>query len=133
LPVASAVVVELADPFRFTVAPAPAMVSVPEITAVTVSAKPFELIPFWDAVMLVVPLANPVASPLELILAFAGVELAQFTVFIKFCVLPSLNLPVAVNCSVSPIPSDVLGAVTLIDCSAGAATVRVKPLELMPL
>ena len=128
----SAVVVAFAVPLRVTVAPAPVLVRVPETTAVTASAKLFEAIPFWAAEMLVEPLATPVARPVELILAFVGAELAQVAVLVRFWMLPSLKVPVAVNCSVSPILMDVFGAVTLMDCSVGAVTVSAKVLEAIP-
>ena len=115
----SAVVVALADPLKVTVAPAPVLLSVPEMTAVTVRTKPFDVIPFWDAVTLVDPMAMAVATPVELIEALAGSELAQLAVLVRSCVLPSLKMPVAVNCSVNPMVSEVLGAVTLMDWSIG--------------
>lgn len=108
-------VLALAAPLKVTVALAPVLVRVPEITAVTVNAKLFDVIPFWAAVILVEPMATPVARPVVLMLALAGIELAQVAVLLRFWVLPSLKVPVAVNCSVSPIPRDVFGAVTLID------------------
>ena len=123
----------LAAPLKVTVALAPVLVRVPEITAVTVSPKLFDVIPFWAAVIVVEPMAAPVARPVELMLAFAGIELAQVAVLLKFWVLPSLKVPVAVNCSVTPIPIDVFGAVTLIDCRIGAVTVSAKLLEVIPL
>lgn len=67
------------------------------VAAVTVRAKLLELIPFWAAVMLLEPMATPVAKPLALILAVAEFELVQAAEFVKFCVLPSLKVPVAVN------------------------------------
>ena len=108
-------VLALAAPLKVTVAPVPVLVRVPEITAVTVNAKLFDVIPFWAAVILVEPMATPVARPVVLMLALAGIELAQVAVLLRFWVLPSLKVPVAVNCSVSPIPRDVFGAATLID------------------
>lgn len=47
--------------------------------------------------MLPAPIATPVARPVELIVAVAKFELLQVTVFVRFCVLPSLKVPVAVN------------------------------------
>lgn len=123
----------LTAPLKVTVAAAPVLVRVPEITAVTVNAKLFDVIPFWAALILVEPMATPVARPVELMLPFPGIELAQVAVLVRFWVLPSLKVPVAVNCSVSPIPIDVFGAVTLIDCRIGAVTVSAKLLEVIPL
>lgn len=50
-----------------------------------------------DAVIVLWPGANPVASPLELIAATEDVREPQVTEAVRFCVLPSLNNPVAVN------------------------------------
>ena len=50
-----------------------------------------------DAVIVVWPGANAVARPLVLIVATDGVEELQLTDAVKFCVLPSLNSPAAVN------------------------------------
>lgn len=47
--------------------------------------------------MLLEPVAAPVAKPVGLTLTVAVLELAQTAVFVRFCVLPSVNVPVAVN------------------------------------
>jgi hypothetical protein len=47
--------------------------------------------------MLVDPMATPVARPLALIVAVAGLEDTQLAELVRVCVLPSLNVPVAVN------------------------------------
>lgn len=47
--------------------------------------------------ILLEPIAVPVARPVALMLTAAGVEEAHVAVFVRFCVLPSLNVPVAVN------------------------------------
>lgn len=65
--------------------------------AVTVRATLFDVIPFWLAVILLEPMAAPVAKPVELMFTVAGLELAQVTLSVRFCVLPSLKVPVAVN------------------------------------
>ena len=65
--------------------------------AVTANAKLFDAIPLCVAEMLLEPMANAVVRPVELTLAMAGDELAQAAVFVRFCVLPSLKVPVAVN------------------------------------
>jgi hypothetical protein len=67
------------------------------VAAVTVRAKLFDVIPFWAAVILLEPIATPVAKPVALMLTEAGLELDQVAVLVKFCVLPSLKVPVAVN------------------------------------
>ena len=67
------------------------------VAAVTVRAKLLEVIPFWAALMLLDPMVRPVARPLALMLAVAEFELVQVAEFVRFCVLPSLKVPVAVN------------------------------------
>ena len=47
--------------------------------------------------MLLDPVAAPVAKPVGLTLIVAVLELAHTAVFVRFCVLPSVNVPVAVN------------------------------------
>ena len=47
--------------------------------------------------MLLDPLATPVARPVALMLTDAGLELVHRALFVRFCVLPSLNVPVAAN------------------------------------
>ena len=70
--------------------------------------------------------------PLELTVAAALFEELQIAVLVRFCVLPSLKVPVAVNCSVIPMEGDVFGAVTLMDWSVGAVTVNAKLLDAIP-
>ena len=67
------------------------------VAAVTVSATLFEVTPLCVAVMLLAPTACPVASPLLLIVAAAVFDELHTAEFVRFCVLPSLNVPVAVN------------------------------------
>ena len=50
------------------------------------------------AVMFVLPLLNPLASPPELIEATWADDEFQLTELVRFCVLPSLKKPVAENC-----------------------------------
>ena len=50
------------------------------------------------ALIELVPTPAPVASPAFVIVAVAGVADAQVTDAVKFCVLLSLYVPVAVNC-----------------------------------
>jgi len=47
--------------------------------------------------MLLDPIAAPVASPVALTFTVAGPEEAQVAVLVRLCVLPSLNVPIAVN------------------------------------
>lgn len=54
------------------------------------------------AVMVVVPTPTAVASPAALIVAAEEEDEAQIAVLVKSCVLPSVYVPVAVNCWVEP-------------------------------
>ena len=102
------------------------------VAAVTVRAKVLEVIPLWIAVILLDPRAAPVARPVALMLTVVGFELAHVAVFVRFCVLPSLKVPVAVNCKLVPLAIDELPALMVIDCSVAAVTVRAIALEVIP-
>jgi hypothetical protein len=81
------------------------------------------------AVIVALPVATPVASPVLLIVATVVVVELHVTELVKFWVLPSLLVPVAVNCSVAPRTIEELAGVTAIDTSTAAVTVRpVEPL-----
>jgi methylglyoxal synthase len=98
------------------------------VAAVTVS-KVDPLIEDDVAVIVEVPTPAPVARPAALIVAVVVVPDDQVTVDVRFCVVPSLNVPVAVNCCVAPLAIDGFAGVTAIDCSVAAVTVRtVEPL-----
>ena len=70
--------------------------------------------------MVAVPAAIPVARPLALIVATGVLEDVQVIWLVTFWVLPSENVPVAVNCSVPPVGRLGLAGVTAIEVSAGA-------------
>ena len=57
----------------------------------------FEVTPLEAAVMLEVPVPTAVANPDALIVATPGVAEFHVAVVVRFCVVPSLNVPVAVN------------------------------------
>jgi hypothetical protein len=97
--------------------------------ATTVSVVLAE-IPFNVAPMLVIPAAAAVARPDKLIAAVAGVPELHVALVVTFCVLPSLYVPVAVNCRVAPVTSVGFAGVTAIDCSVAAVTVSVAELLL---
>ena len=67
------------------------------VAAVTVSAKLFEVIPFWVAMMLLEPIAVPLAKPAVLTFTVTGLEEVHVVEVARFWVLPSLKVPVAVN------------------------------------
>jgi len=73
------------------------IVIVCNVAAVTASGKLFDVTPLWVAVMVLEPTAAPVARPEALKLTVVGLELAQVAVFVKSCVVPSVNVPVAEN------------------------------------
>jgi hypothetical protein len=65
--------------------------------AVTVNvAEP--MIPIVEAVIVTLPCATPVANPLMLTVAVDVDEDVQVTALVRFCMLPLLYVPVAVNC-----------------------------------
>jgi hypothetical protein len=67
------------------------------VAAVTVrTVEP--LIPPDVALIVEVPTPAPVARPAALIVAVVVVPELHVTVLVRFCVVPSLNVPVAVNC-----------------------------------
>lgn len=82
--------------------------------------------------MLLDPIAVPVASPMALMLTVAGLEEVQVAVFERFCVLPSLKVPVAVNCTLVPLAIEEFVALTVIDCSVAAVTDSAKVLDVIP-
>ena len=67
------------------------------VAAVTVNVNVFEVTPLELAVMLEVPVPTAVANPVVLIVATPGVAEFHIAVFVRFCVAPSVNVPVAVN------------------------------------
>lgn len=55
------------------------------------------------ALIVVVPTATPVAIPAELMVAILGLDDDHVAVLVRFCVVLSLNAPVAVNGCVPPV------------------------------
>ena len=83
------------------------------------------------ASIVVLPEARAVASPVALIDATVVFEEAQTTESVRLAVEPSVYVPVAVNCSVSPAARFGLAGLTAIDDTAAGATVSVVvPLTL---
>ena len=64
---------------------------------VTVKVSVFEVTPLELAVIADVPVATAVARPAALMVATAGVAEFQVAVLVRFCVVPSVSVPVAVN------------------------------------
>jgi hypothetical protein len=82
------------------------------------------------ALIVDVPTPAPVARPAALIVAVVVVPDDHVTLDVRFCVLPSLNVPVAVNCWVAPLVIDGFAGVTAIDCSVAAVTVSTVDPEI---
>lgn len=85
-----------------------AMVAVAGVTeintkagAVTVKVAVSDMVA-KDAVIVVEPCATADARPVPLIVATPGSDELHVTKAVKFCVAPSANVPVAVNCFVVP-------------------------------
>ena len=67
-----------------------------------------------------------------LIVATAATEELHVAVLLRFCVLPSVNVPVAVNCNILPLAIDGFAGVTATDTSVAAVTVSVVLPETVP-
>ena len=96
--------------------------------AVTVSAVE-PVIPSRVAEIVTGPGLTAVASPLLLIVAHVTSDDFQLTCVVRFSVVLSEKVPVALNCSVSPAGRLVFTGVTVIDCKTAAADVTVNPVE----
>jgi hypothetical protein len=77
------------------------------------------------AVIVVLPTAKPFAEPVALIVATEGTEELHVAVLVRFWVLPSLYVPVAVKGSATPKTTAGLAGVTAMETSAGSPTVTV--------
>lgn len=79
--------------------------------------------------IVVVPLATAVAKPWLppelLILATAGLLLVHVAVVVRSCLLPSVKLPLAANCSVFATVIEGCRGVSAIETNVGAVTVNV--------
>ncbi len=84
------------------------------------------------AVMVAVPGATAVASPLSFTVATVAAEEVHLTVLLRFCVLPLLYVPVAVNCWVLPAATEALAGVTESDVKTAAVTVSVAEPVIAP-
>ena len=77
------------------------------------------------ALMVAVPVAMLVARPVLLTVAVEVAFELHVAVEVRFCELPSVNVPVAMNCCVVPSEIDRLAGVTAIETNAAAVTVNV--------
>ena len=99
--------------------------------AVTVSVAEPWIVPDV-AVIVAVPFPTLVASPPLLTVAIVAADEVQVAVRVKFCVLLSLYVPVAVNCCVYPAATDAVPGVTAIEANTGAVTVNVVEPWIVP-
>jgi hypothetical protein len=76
------------------------------------------------AVIVDEPTPTPVAKPAVEMVATDEVEELQVTELVRFCGLPLLYVPVAVNCSVPPAEIDGFTGVTVIETRPVAETLR---------
>ena len=81
------------------------------------------------AEIVVIPCFRSEARPAELIAAMAGLDEAQVAELVRFGVEPSVNFPVATNCSEVPRATDGLAGVTVIETSVAGVTLT----EAVPL
>ena len=102
------------------------------VAAVTVSVVEPVTLPLV-ALIVEVPAFNALARPEALIVAVVVLEDAHVTVLVRFCVVPSLYVPVAVNCCVPPAATDGFTGVTAIELSVAAVTVSVVEPVTLPL
>jgi hypothetical protein len=101
---------------------------------VTVSAAVPEMAPDV-AVIVAAPVATPVARPCEpdaFDTVAAPVDDDHVTVVVRFCVLRSEYVPVAVNCRVWPVATDAAEGLTAIDTSTAGVTVNAAVPEVAP-
>lgn len=102
------------------------------VAAVTLRAIVFEVTPPWVAVMLLDPVPAPVAIPVVPIVATDVFDEAHVAEFVKFWVVPSLNVPVAAKSSAVPFAMEVVAAVMVIDWRVAAVTVNAIAFEVIP-
>lgn len=111
-------------------APAGVTVMATSVAEVTVSFVEAFTLPD-AALMFVLPCAIDVASPVPLMVATAMLEDVQVTEVDTFCMLPSLNVPMAVNCCICPAPIEgFAGAIVNETSVAGLTVTAVEPVTL---
>jgi hypothetical protein len=99
-------------------------VTVTETSAAGVTLR--EVVPLTDpdvAIIVADPTAAPLARPVAFTVATPVLEDVQLTEDVRSLVLPSVNVPVALNCSVVPRAIAGLAGLTARDASLGGDTV----------
>lgn len=82
--------------------------------------------------MVTTPVATEVAMPVAPMVATAGADEVHVTDDVRFCVVPSVKVPVAVNCSIVPSGIDTLPGATEIEVRIADVTVRFVWPETLP-
>jgi len=100
-------------------------------TAVTVNGVDPLILPSV-AWIVVLPVNTPLARPVALIVATDVLLDPQVTELVRFCVLLSLYVPVAVNCCVEPFAKVEFAGVTAIDTNVAGVTVKVVDPNTLP-
>jgi hypothetical protein len=85
------------------------------------------------AVIVVLPTVKPLDNPTELIVATMGNDEIHVTDELRSCVLLSLYIPVAWNCTDNPAATVPFAGLTAIDTSAGEPTVSVVEPQTDPV
>jgi hypothetical protein len=83
------------------------------------------------AEIIVVPMVTLAARPAVEIVAVLVKDESQVTVDVRSCVLPSLYVPVAVDCCVVPRAIEMSAGVTAMDCSTAGKTDNDAEFETM--
>jgi hypothetical protein len=99
------------------------------VTVVVPESEPHTLATLQTAVIVAVPAPTALMRPLVLTVATDVLEDVQVRSVLKFCVVLSEKLPVAVNCSVAPAAMLELEALSVIDPNVAGVTVKVALLE----
>jgi hypothetical protein len=81
------------------------------------------------AVIVVVPIVLPVATPLRVAIDAIPDDELQLTTLLMSCDVPSSNLPSAVNCCCVPTSIEAVAGVTVIESSVALVTVNVADPE----
>jgi len=84
------------------------------------------------AVIVVAPVPALVATPCLLITATLAFEEVQLTCVVRFCMVPSLKLPVAVNDAGAPKTMEELAGVIAIETRVAFVTVRLAEPKTEP-
>jgi hypothetical protein len=84
------------------------------------------------AVMVELPTPVPVATPVLTIVATVVKDELQLTALVRVCVLPSLYVPVAVNCWLVPFAIETVTGLTAMATSSGAVTATAVELVIAP-